>query len=307
MIGFVLVLCALLLAYLVLRTEHKELDDISRLTARGQFVELSDGLTHYQLLGSKKQQLVVMIHGFSVPDYVWEPTRLGLADAGYRVLTYDLYGRGYSDRPKADYNLELYNRQLNELLEVLNLDEPFYIVGLSMGGPIAARYTHQNADKILGLILIAPEVAEVTNGDIFPLNIPGVGEYLMMVLMEPFLLPKMQRGDFFQPELYPEWEDKYRVQLQYRGTGRALLSTVRELTKIDPSIEYQAVSDQDIPVLVIWGESDQTIPQEQIDLLKSFIPDLDLIVVENAGHLPHYEQPSFVNSLIENFIKTSNK
>jgi pimeloyl-ACP methyl ester carboxylesterase len=307
MIGFILVLCVLLVAYLVLRTERKKLDDTSRLSARGQFVELSDGLTHYQLHGSEEQQLVVMIHGFSVPDYVWEPTSLGLADAGYRVLTYDLYGRGYSDRPKTDYNLALYNRQLDELLEVLNLEEPFFIVGLSMGGPIAARYTHQNADNVLGLILIAPEVAEVTNGDIFPLNLPGVGEYLMLVVMEPFLLPKMQAGDFFRPELYPEWEDKYQVQLQFHGTGRALLSTVRELTKIDPSIEYQAVSDQSIPVLVIWGESDQTIPLEQIDLLKSFIPDMDLIVVENAGHLPHYEQSTFVNGLIEDFIKTTNK
>jgi len=48
---------------------------------------------------SARGPAVALVHGFSVPYYVWDPTAPELARAGFRVLRYDLYGRGYSDRP----------------------------------------------------------------------------------------------------------------------------------------------------------------------------------------------------------------
>ncbi len=215
-------------AFLVFRTETRDLDAAARSEASGEFIELADGFVHYHLSGPVEGPVVVLIHGFSVPDYVWEPTRSGLAEAGFQVLSYDLYGRGYSDRPELEYDLDLFVSQLEGLLEGLELGQEIHLVGLSMGGPIAARYTHQHPDQIQSLVLIAPEVFRTTTGDIFPMNIPGVGEYLMAVIMEPYLLPALQSGDFHQPENYPGWVDLYRVQMEYKGTGRALLSTIRQ-------------------------------------------------------------------------------
>jgi len=59
---------------------------------------------------------VVLVHGFSVASYCWERTVPALVEAGFRVLTFDLYGRGYSDRPDGPYNLDLFVRQIDELL-----------------------------------------------------------------------------------------------------------------------------------------------------------------------------------------------
>ena len=55
---------------------------------------------------------VVLVHGFSVPYYIWDSTTTALAAAGYRVVRYDEYGRGLSDRPNVDYTADLYDRQL---------------------------------------------------------------------------------------------------------------------------------------------------------------------------------------------------
>jgi pimeloyl-ACP methyl ester carboxylesterase len=298
----IIIILILGLLFLVLRTERKALTSQSRELASGKFIELKEGWVHYHLEGNPEGELVVLVHGFSVPDYVWETTFDSLVKAGYQVLSYDLYGRGYSDRPNINYDLDLFVTQLDSLLVGLALDQEMHLVGLSMGGPITAKYTNQHPDLVQSLTLIAPEVAVVKRGEIFPLNLPGLGEYLMATVMEPIVLPNLQEADFYHPERFPGWEERYRDQLQYHGTGSALLSTIRNLVNLDPGEEYSQVGGTDLPVLVIWGEKDQTITREQIQLLESYLPNLDLIEVPEAGHLPHLESPELVHQALVNFF-----
>ena len=192
---------------------------------------------------------------------------------------------------------------MTDLLAGLEIDQPIVVGGLSMGGPIAARFAHLHPNQTAGVILIAPEVVQTTSGDIFPMNIPLVGEYMMRAIMEPYLLPKLQAADFLHPERYPDWEDRYRIQLQYQGTGDALLSTIRNLTENDPEEEYSALNKTGIPVLLIWGEEDQTIGWEQVEVLGKLLPELQIETVQAAGHLPHYEKAEVVNPLIISFLE----
>ena len=73
-------------------------------------------MTHYQLAGPPAVHTVVLVHGFSVPYYIWDPTFDGLVAAGFRVLRYDLFGRGWSDRPDARYDPNFFDEQLVQLL-----------------------------------------------------------------------------------------------------------------------------------------------------------------------------------------------
>ncbi len=298
--GMVIILAGV---YLLLNGENLDLERDGAENAPGEFTELENGLVHYQLVGPKDAPLIVLIHGFSVPLYVWDPTALALEEAGYQVLSFDLYGRGYSARPDVEYDLDLFVDQLDELITNLELQSPTVVAGLSMGGPIAARYASLHPAEVAGVILIAPEVSPTSWKDIFPLNLPVVGDYLMAAVMEPLILPKLQAADFVHPENYPDWESKYRVQLRYRGTGRALLSTIRNLTSLDPTIEYRHLGDEGLPVLLIWGKKDATIGADQISLLQSLVPDIQTLVVPDAGHLPHYEQADLVNPRLVQFLE----
>ena len=177
--------------------EKRVLDQDARNQAGGSFVQLEQGTVNYFLEGPADAPVVVLVHGFSVPAYVWEPTAAFLNDNGYRTLRFDLFGRGFSDRPDLVYDISLFTDQISGLIDELNLDKPLFMVGLSMGGPIAARYAHQHPDDIYGVVLISPEVTQTTNQDILPLNIPNVGEYLMAAVMEPYILPKTSSGRFY--------------------------------------------------------------------------------------------------------------
>jgi len=80
------------------------------------------------------EKTIVLIHGNAAPYVTWDNTVSALIAAGFRVLRYDLFGHGFSDRPELyRYNRDLYDNQLVELLTKLAISEPVYLVGTSQG------------------------------------------------------------------------------------------------------------------------------------------------------------------------------
>ncbi|MEP2285441.1 MAG: alpha/beta fold hydrolase, partial [Nitratireductor sp.] len=158
-----------LIAYWGAQLMRRRLDDAARrkLLAEGKaqrFVWLPDGIAHAsyyraQGTGSANTPVVVLIHGFSTPSFVWRDHIEPLTQAGFRVLTYDHFGRGFSARPRREYDAALLDRQLDTLLDAFDLKEPVHLVGYSMGGAVAMNLAASpDAPKIDGLILAAPAV-----------------------------------------------------------------------------------------------------------------------------------------------------
>src|SRR6185436_7138871 len=108
--------------YVARNPERLTLDDTTRGQAPGKFVRLTDGTTHYRVDGPDSGRVVVLAHGFSVPLYIWDSTANALASAGFRVVRYDAYGRGWSDRPDIEYSDKVYERQVVELLDSLKIN-----------------------------------------------------------------------------------------------------------------------------------------------------------------------------------------
>ncbi|HEY5158181.1 MAG TPA: alpha/beta hydrolase, partial [Anaerolineales bacterium] len=156
--------------------------------------------------------------------------------------------------------------------------------------------------QVRSLILIDPEVAPVSTQRIFPLNIPLVGEYLMTVYVAPVELPKTQSDDFYRPDRFPDWEAMYRVQLQYKGFRRAILSTIRLQPGMDSLAEFGAVGQQNLPALLIWGREDKTVSSADMQQLVKLIPGIEYYIIDEAGHIPQYERPEVVNPLLVEFL-----
>lgn len=260
---------------------------------------------HYELSGPANGELVVLVHGFSVPAYIWDSTVVGLVDEGYQVLRFDLYGRGLSDRPKVEYDLDLFVGQVKELTGKVVPGESFHLVGLSMGAPIVAAYANDNPQTVKTVTLIAPEVLTVKEADIFPMNVPLVGEWIVGAYLVPIQLPQSQLDDFYRPEKFPDWQERYMDQLQYKGFKYAILSTIRNLVKMEPLAEYEKLSKLAIPTLLIWGEEDKSVSYEEIVKLMQVMPDMETLFVEEAGHIPHVEKPETVNPKLLAFLNVA--
>ena len=64
----------------------------------------------------------------------------------------------------------------------------------------------------------------------------------------------------------------------------------------------QKLAETSIPVLVVWGKNDGIIPVEYGRKLASQIPQSEFVVLENAGHVPHWDAPDELNPLVEDFL-----
>ncbi len=286
---------------LILNSEHRNLTQAIREKAPGKFVRLSLGFTHYEIAGPENGQVVMLIHGFSVPYYMWEPNFSILSKAGFRVIRYDIYGRGLSDRPDVIYNRKLFVTQLKELIEALQLKEQIHLIGNSMGGAVATAFAADYPEKIGKLVLIDPFNEQLPIG---PFGIPLLGEYFSSISLVPFA-PQRQLQDFFHPELFPDWPQLFREQMRYKGFGRALLSTLRNFIHHDPTADYFKIARQNVPVLLIWGTEDQTLSTKGAMKLYHILHP-ELLWIEKAGHLPHYELPDKVNPRLIDFLAENN-
>jgi pimeloyl-ACP methyl ester carboxylesterase len=288
---------------LLYRGETHILDDETRRTAPGDFIRLPDGMVHYELKGPANGRLVVLVHGFSVPYYIWDPTFPALVAAGLRVLRYDLYGRGYSDRPDLPYTMELFVRQLKGLLEALQVKSPVDLVGLSMGGPISAGFTDHHPKRVRKLCLLDPAGFQAGRSVLYRLiSLPGVGE-ILIGLFARLLLASNQPGDFYMPEKFPGYPEQFLPQMQYQGYRRAILSTLRVGPLGGLSATYQRVAALGLPVLLIWGRQDRLVPFRLSENARRIFPQAEFHAIDRAGHIAHYERPEVVNPILVTFLK----
>ncbi len=65
-------------------------------------IKLSQGVTHYRLDDTGQGEWIVLVHGLITPQFAWHFLFDDLVEAGFRVVSYDLYGRGESDIPEIE-------------------------------------------------------------------------------------------------------------------------------------------------------------------------------------------------------------
>ena len=287
--------------YVLADPEKLEIDQSVRDSASGQFVRLTDGFTHYEIAGPVDGPVVVLAAGISVPYYIWDPTFKALVDAGFRVLRYDYYGRGYSDRPDIAYTQDLYVRQLSELIAALKISSPIDLAGLSFGGSVVTTFADRFADRTRSLIYVDPAFRSAYTIGLLD-SMPFVWNVLTAIFDERWWADG-QLGDFYHPERFPEWPDRYRPQIQYRGFRRAQRSTTVSNADFDQDPELKRVGMHPRPVLVVWGKQDNNVPFEFSASLMVAMPRARLVAVDEAGHLPQWEQPAIVHPEMIGFLR----
>ena len=289
-----LITISLTVLYYLGNPEKETLDENARANTSGKYILLSQGITHYEMEGADSAETVVLVHGFSVPYYIWDSTYYALIKSGYRVLRYDTYGRGFSDRLDIDYTEEVYDRQLIDLLKALKLKAPVNLIGLSFGGPVTSYFSAHHQEFVKSLTLVDTGVRAMVP--------PSLPEWCELYFIKAFKASELsnQSTDFYQPEKFPGWNDKYKVQMKYKGFIHSLIST-RYHYKANPVDQFKKIAESKIPTLLIWGKEDPTIPfSESTVVIETLHPIF--LPVERVGHLPHMEAPAVVMPTLLDFL-----
>jgi pimeloyl-ACP methyl ester carboxylesterase len=267
----------------ILEQRKPDMDDAARAKAPGQFAQLSDGQTHYQWHGPENGPVLVCIHGLTTPSFVWDQMMPGLTAAGFSVLTYDLFGRGWSDRPKGAQSRSFFLRQLRDLLQHEGLEGPFMLMGYSMGGAIASVFAAEEPDRVSQLILLAPAGIEhrPTRFDVIASRTGRFGLWLMLAFGGALLRRQAQAAASKMPA---DVTERLMAETGWRGYLPAVLSSQQNFLHESLEEEHRDLEALQVPIAAIWGETDTIIPMSAPEQLQDWNPAAKQAILPRASH-----------------------
>ena len=277
----------------------------------GSWVNLSRGNIYFQWhtpeVSEPLKGTIVLVHGFSTPSFVWGGLLDNFLNAGYKVLVYDHYGRGYSERPNIQYDKELYLETLRELIVSQDIQESVHLVGYSMGGPIVGLYADQYPESTKSTTLIAPAgfSTSIPNMKSWT-TMPIIGDWFWRVFSDRLYgIGNMSETQSSSDPLSineNQFLPLFQKQLQFRGFNESLLSTIRHFNLFDVREMYLSLSNKKIPMLALWGKKDGVVPYTGSKEYKSIFPEGNFISLEEGTHDITYRQPTIVGQEIIKFI-----
>ena len=267
-----------------------ELTESERAKAQGEFIGLPCGNTHYEIRG--EGELCILVHGYAVSYFMYDKLADELVRNGYRVLRYDLLGRGLSERVRGRYTPEMFVRQLEEVADTLAQGEKFNLFATSMGGPVVSAYCAKHPDRVRRLIYFAPAGMDTFRPPFYMYlsACPLIVDFIFAFWGDKVLFKNCTR------EIRHEDVDPYLVKLaetlKYKGFCRCTLSSLRHtILKTKKTVRFfEQAAESGIPALCLWGTADITMPFYMADRFKEVFPAAEFHALEGSGHIFIYDE-----------------
>ena len=280
---FVLCIAALWAFPYLEERQRRSIDRAARRHAPGKFASLTDGQTHYRWAGGGRGPVIVAVHGLTTPSLIWDLLIPMLTALGFRVLSYDLYGRGWSDAPRGPQTIAFFTRQLDELLSDQGVEDNITLMGYSMGGSIVAAYAAEHSHRIARVFLVAPAGMDMNESrlEYFCRKVPVIGDWA-----HGFFVGKKMRVSL-KSKAAPIAEIQ-SFQLSRRGYLPAVLSSRRNALAESLEEAHRKLGRDDVPVFAFWARDDTTIPLSAMGTLAQWNRSVRQEDIADAGHALPY-------------------
>jgi pimeloyl-ACP methyl ester carboxylesterase len=273
-----------------------------------RFMEVNDVLVHFKLTGEGDPP-VILLHGFAASTFTWRDVMPPLAEERL-VVAYDRPAFGLTERPDPreidgpnPYAREAQAALVVGLMDAMGIDKAI-LMGHSAGGAVALDAALAYPDRVAGLVLV--DAAVYTQG--------GLPAFLQPILRTaPFRRIGPLVGRSFKrigrnlaeqswedpAKLTPEILEGYMRSLEVDGWDRALWELVLVTT---PQNLPDRLDEVGMPVLVVTGDNDRVVPTEDSVRLADELPNAELVVIAEAGHVPHEDQPEAFLEAVQGFL-----
>lgn len=256
---------------------------------------------------------LLLIHGFMGYSFSWRHNFRELSRERV-VYAVDLLGVGHSDRPprgSVDFSLPAIADRMLGWIESMGL-RGVDILGTSHGGGVAMFMAAHDARRATGLvnrlILVAPANPFSTAGKkrIWIFN-TSFGAWILRKTsggtggVNAWALGRMY-GD--PTKISDETRVGYNGPMQIPGTLDYALEVIGHWTRDMKSLS-KAIGDIRVPTLLLWGDSDKAVPAPSAYKLHASLPESNLVVLPDVGHLPYEESPEEFNRIVLGFLQGS--
>src|SRR2546421_217195 len=250
---------------------------------------------------------IVLLHEIPAGAFAWADVIPQLVGANRAVYAIDMLGYGQSEHPwPADTSNWGQADTLSMLFEQLNLTN-IVLVGHGLGGAVAqVLATRLSRERVAALVLIDTNCFEHSFAPDWPLpemekrqdaDAPKETKVDDMIADLIKALPNgsstPQRFQAFMNDYIGPWDSDLGKEVLYQ-----------HIRLLIPSYTNSVASDLKRlgkPVLIIWGENDQQNPLKFAERLHRDIPESQLVIIPEAGHLVLFDEPGAVASAIVDF------
>lgn len=235
---------------------------------------------------------VLMIHGLGSRAETFEPLGRRLAAEGYRCFALDLPGHGLSYKgPDFDYTAAGHARLLAALQEALDVG-PLHLVASSLGGLHAAAYAAARPERLktltligsIGLAAMTEERRAWTATYLQDMSRAAIARRFTFAVADASIFDEAYIEESWRVNVSPGAAESFaRIAAYYLGSINEDLQT-----------ERLAALGGRLPLLLLWGREDQTVPLAVATEALARIPGATLCSLAGVRHIPHLEKPDLV-------------
>lgn len=261
---------------------------------------------HYRDEGAADGAAVVLIHGAMASLHTWEPW-VAILGQHYRVITLDLPGHGLTGQvPEDAYGADPLTETIDAVVNALGV-ERFVLGGNSMGGGATWRYALTYPQRVRAMILVdsvppgdwrestaaAAPADDAESERSAPIGFAllrqswfrAIARYLDPApLVEQGLLSAYNNSPVVNQALI----DRYYELILREGTRAAILNRSNSYSRNGANTDVSALTQ---PTLVMWGAQDSLIPVRLADQFAQRLPNAQVVIYDDLGHIPMEEDP----------------
>ena len=254
-----------------------------------------------QYLEGGKGETVILLHGFAANKDTWTKFAKSMTP-NFHIIAFDLPGFGESSQLKeGPHSISAQAAFLHRITNVMKLGS-FHLAGSSMGGAIAGRYAAEYQNKVSSLALF--DAAGVPS--------PQKSEFATLLEKgkNPFFIENTDDFDqmlefvFFTP---PPILDRFKQYFTEQSIARRPFEEKVVLEIIDEKYsmiaDLRTIKNHQIKTLVVWGNKDRIIDLSTLRVLEKAIPEAEVVVMKDCGHVPMLEKPEEAAEHYSNFLK----
>jgi haloalkane dehalogenase len=268
--------------------------------------QLTMGKMHY--LDEGEGNPILFLHGTPTWSFLYRKLIKELSTTN-RCIAPDHIGFGLSDKPETwEYNIRDHTKNLDSLLEKLNLDNITLVIH-DFGGPIGFPWALENVDKISKIILFNTWMWSQEEEAIFKKNKKILQSKFFHWIYKKFnfsarFLIKEAAGndDFLTPEIKKHYIKPFDATSERMGTIGFLDSLLYENEYFDNVFSKMDVL-RETPTLILWGMKDKYISKNYLARWKNFFTNRSILKFEASGHWVMEEEPERTMREIKEFLK----
>ena len=246
--------------YFALDRESIDINEF-RLNSGYQEVKLSEGITSYKDIGDKNNKVIVLVHGATFGSLAYEEYVNVFVENNYRVITYDQFGRGFSDRVHSGVSIELMEKQLKELIKHCEV-ENVILYGVSFGAAVVAKYAANNPENISFIGYQVPLINSANVPLLSIVKIPLYGDLLSRGFLVPGVLKRIEE---YEDLMSKKLLDHYIGQFEVKGTENFFKQFFLGNAMGNRLNDHYIIGSKSIPSYFAYAEDDEEIDSQLVE------------------------------------------